>query len=134
MEICNFVIDIIKTKIYKPKQTERKRQPKHICTLHFNNKALEAIRLPQIFNHSHVVSFLSLNTQTKEKVPTVIYKIRQKILKKMINYNETVISRNVNGEIAFSPNTGQCDCTSSTFYDPHYKHIITIDLKIMKKK
>ena len=40
----------------------------------------------------------------------------------------------IGGELAFSINIDQCDCTSSTFCDPHHKHIIAGDLRIMRNR
>ena len=43
-QFYNLIIEIIDTKLYKPKQTKRKKTPKQIGAIRFDNKALEAIR------------------------------------------------------------------------------------------
>ena len=45
---------------------------------------------------------------------------------------ETVSSMFIGGKLAFSIALDQCDCTCSTFCDPHQKHIIIGDLRIVR--
>ena len=70
----NSTLVVIDTKLYKPKQTE-KNPPKHICTIQVDNKTLEAIRLPEVFNTPDVISLSSFNIQTKKYNPTINYKL-----------------------------------------------------------
>ena len=49
-----------------------------------------------------------------------------------MGYKEAFNSICTYEEASFSPNTDQWDCTSSTFCNPHHKHIITEDYKMIK--
>ena len=46
----SFILDAVGTKLCKPEQTKLKKIPKYICTVKFDNKALEFMQLTQIFN------------------------------------------------------------------------------------
>lgn len=48
------------------------------------------------------------------------------------NYKETVNSLHNDEEVALRLNAEQCDCTNSTFVDPHQKYLITGDLRVIK--
>ena len=51
------VLDVIKSKIYKPPPVKHKRKsPFNICKIFFDNKACKFINLPSIF-HDSVVRF-----------------------------------------------------------------------------
>ena len=54
----NYVLDITDTKTYKIKQITPKKTHKHICIVKFDNKALEAIQLPKIFNYPDIIKTL----------------------------------------------------------------------------
>ena len=51
--------------------------------------------------------------------------------KNILDYKEAFNSIYTGEGVAFSLNTNQCNCTSSTFRDPYYKHIIK-DLRIIE--
>ena len=67
-----------------------------------------------MFNSLDVISFLLLT-----------------ICKNILDYKEAFNSIYTDEGVAFSLNTNQCNCTSSTFRDPYYKHIIK-DLRIIE--
>ena len=71
----NYVLNINNTKTYKFKQITPKKTQKHICIVKFNNKALEAIQLPKIFNHPDIINTLSYNSQKKDSIPTATYRL-----------------------------------------------------------
>ena len=64
-----YVLDIIDTKIYKYEQI-RTKQRIHICIFKFDNKALEAIRLPEIFNHPEIIKTLAYNYKRNIAYPS----------------------------------------------------------------
>ena len=53
---------------------------------------------------------------------------------KMLNYKEAVNSIYAEQDVSFCLNTDQCDCTDSSFCNLHHKHIITGDLRMIKKR
>ena len=65
-----------------------------------------------------------------DKQPTVTYKLGKTIRNKISNYKEAVNSIYVDGNVSFYLITVQCDCTDTSFCDPHHKHTITGDLRI----
>ena len=127
----NSTLGITDTKLYKFKQTE-KNPPKHICTIQVDNKTLEAIRLPEVYNTPDVISLLSFNVQTKKYNPTINYKLRKAICNIILNYKRAVDLIYTDKEVAFSLITDQCDRTRSNFCDSHHKQIITRDPRIIK--
>ena len=128
-----YILDIIDTKLYKPKlSAPRKSAPKHICTVNFDNKSIEAISLSQILNHPDIVMALPCDLRDKDSIPVVTYKLGGTIRNKILNYKETVNSISVDEEVSFCLNTDTCDCAESEFCDPHHKHIITGDLRLIK--
>ena len=64
----NYVLDIIVTKTYKFKQILPKERHKYICIVKFDNKTLEAIQLPKIFNHLDNIKTLPYS-YTKDRYP-----------------------------------------------------------------
>ena len=78
------------------------------------NMLQRPFRLPQIFNTSNVFSFLLVHTQTTVNNLTVTCKLSETIRKNIVN------SIHTDGEVAFSLDADQCDCTNSTFVDPHH--------------
>ena len=127
-----YILDIIDTKIFKPKIFTRKTAPKHICTVTFDNKGVEAIRLPKLLNDPEVTSKLPADMQNKENNPVVTYRLGGTIRNKILNYKDTVNSIYADEEVSFSLNTDTCDCEQSSFCNPDHKHIITGDLRIVE--
>ena len=60
-------------------------------------------------------------------------KLDPPIRSKILNYKETVSSLNVfvDEDVSFVENLSSCDCSNSEFCDPHHKHIITGDLRLI---
>ena len=65
--------------------------------------------------------------ENKENRPEVTYKLTNAIKNKILNYKDTVNSIYAEDEISFDP----CECEHSPFIDPHHKHIITGDIRIV---
>ena len=87
-----YILDIIDTKTYKFKQIASKKTHKHIWFVKFDNKTLEVIRLPKIFDHSDVIKTLTYNLQKKDSMTTVTYKVGNTIRKNILNYKDAVNS------------------------------------------
>ena len=127
----NYLLDIIDTRIYKSKQIVPKKTHKHIC---IDNEALEAIPLPKIFNPPDIIKTLTYNLQQKETIPTVTYKLSNNMRNNTLNCKDAVHSIYIDEEVSFSLNTDLCECEKSNYCDPHHKHIITGQLRIIENK
>ena len=55
----NYGFDIIGRQIYNSKEIPPTKTDKNVCIINFDNKLLESIRFPQIFNHSEIIKSLS---------------------------------------------------------------------------
>ena len=55
------------------------------------------------------------------------------IRSKILNYRETVSSLmvHIDEDVSFVENLPSCDCADSEFCDPHHKHIVSGDLRII---
>ena len=129
-----YILDIIDTKLYQPSSLSKKHIPKHICNVRFDNKALESIRLPAILNLPEVVSKLPSDMREKEEIPVVTYSLTNTIRNKILNYKETVESIYVDEDVSFTLNSESCNCSESSFCDPHHNHVITGDLRIIENQ
>ena len=134
-QVYLFILDIIDTKLYKPRDpsfTKSNRvAPNNICNVKFVNKGMELIRLPSILNDPEVIQHLpSKDLQTKENIPVVTYNLGNTIRNKIFNYKQTVESIFINDNNSVC--TGACNCHSSNFVDKDHGHVITGDLKIIK--
>ena len=127
-----YIVDIIDTKLYKPITREGKKSPKNICKIYFSNKGMEDIRLTKILRSPDIVSLLPPQMQQEDDIPMVSYKLQPPIRNKIYNYKETVSSIHVDENGSFNSDLLPCDCDSSDFTDPHHKHIITGDLRIVQ--
>ena len=106
--------------------------PKYTCTVKFYNKTLELIQSPRIFNLPEVVFELPDELKNNDNNPTVTYQLRKTIKNKILNYKEAISSIYGDEDVSFCLNTDKCDCAYSLFCDPHHKHLIGGDLKIIK--
>ena len=82
----------IDTKLFKPSESKKKQAPTFICTINFDNKAIEYIRLSSITNHPDIISILPRDHRTKEDMSVVAYKLGNTIRNKIFNYKGTVDS------------------------------------------
>ena len=130
-----YILDIIDTKLYKPKNTTAKKAPsKFRCTVDFQNKAIETVRLASILRNAHVINLLPADMQSDENIPMVTYKLNNTVRNKIFNYKQTVEDIRVDEEVSFTLNTDLCKCKDSKFFDPHHKHVITGDLRIVENQ
>ena len=125
------VLDLIDSKLYKPKAPKTKKPPpSNICHVFFDNKAVEKINLSRILNDPIIKSSVPLSAKKFER-PTVIYKLSQNIGSKIFNFNKFVSSLNITG----SPNDLSalpCKCNNSPYTDQHHGHIMTGNLSLIK--
>ena len=135
IHIHAYILDMIDTKLYKPlglNTNHKKLPPKNICTVRFDNKGMEHIRLSKIINDKNIVKLLPEKIQEQSHIPVVTFKLCNTIRNKILNYKQTVESIFIDEEVSFSTDTDRCDCQNSKFCDPDHGHIITGDLRIVE--
>ena len=90
--------------------------------------------MSQIFNLSEVIATLPEELQEKEEIPSVAMKLDSPIRNKILNYRQTVSALNVeiDEDVAFLSEQLSCECSISPFCDPHHKHIVTGDLRVIE--
>ena len=123
------LIDTFLTKMYKEPPI-KKKSPKHILPIYFDNKGLEHIKISSILHDDEVISKLPAAFQELD-VPSVVYSLTNTIRNKLFNYKETVNAINTNDRETYGTGITACDCHVSEFKDEHHGHIITGDLRII---
>ena len=78
-----------------------------------------------------VVFQLSHESKNNGNNSALTYQLNKTIRNKIVNYKEAVNYLYVDENVSFFLYTDQCDCADSFFCDPHHKHIITGDLRII---
>ena len=132
-QIYHYVLDIIDTKLLKQEPSPPKRKaPKNVVTIKFVNKGLDEIHVSKIFQMQEVTSLLPEELQGDD-IPACTMKLDPPIRSKILNYRETVSSLNVHvdEDVSFVENLPSCDCANSDFCDPHHRHIVSGDLRII---
>ena len=122
-----YIVDVIDTKIYHPKPFVKKIPPKYICTVNFENKAIENIKLSKILHDKDIIKTLPNILQDEVNVPLVTYKLDKTIRNKILNYNEVIKTTTIEEN-----NSLNCDCANSKFCNPSLNHIITGDLRLVE--
>ena len=133
-QIYHYILDVIDTKLLKDDPPPPKRKaPKNVVTINFVNKGLDNIHVSKIFRSPEVASLLPEELQEKDDMPTCTMKLDPPIRGKILNYKETVSSLDirVDEDVSFVQNLPSCDCSASQFCDPHHKHIVSGDLRII---
>ena len=133
-KVYSYILDIIDTKLYKPSVKNKKPPPKYVCTVFFDNKAVEYIQVSKLLNHPDLVPLLPNSLQDRENRPVVTYKLGPTIRSKIFNYRQTVESIFVDDEVSFTLNSEPCNCAHSKFCDPDHKHVITGDLRLVENE
>ena len=129
----HYILDIIDTKLFKSSEVKKKLPPKNVVTIRFVNKGLDEIHINSIFHSPEVISLLPEELQKEEEIPSCTMKLDPPIRNKILNYRETVSSLNimVDEDVSFVHNLPSCNCHNSEFCDPHHKHIVSGDLRII---
>ncbi len=133
-QVYHYILDIIDSKFLKPEVTvQKKSAPKNVVVIEFVNKGLDDIHLSKIFRSTEVTSLLPEPLRAEDEIPVSTMKLNAPIRSKILNYKETVSDLNicVDEDVSFVENLPSCDCTSSEFCDPHHKHIVSGDLRII---
>ena len=92
----------------------------------FLNKGLEFIKLSSITNHPEIKSYLPEQLKIKCHNPFVTYNLGN------IIRNKTVKSIIIDENVSSDTNTGDSQCSNSSFLDPYHIHIVTGDLLIVE--
>ena len=108
-----------------------KKSPSHILSIFFHNKGLEFIQLKSILRKPSVIS--KLPEKLQEDSPSIVYSLTPTIRNKIFNYKDTVESINTDDIETFGTNLPSCQCQNSPFIDFDHGHIMTGDLKFVKK-
>ena len=83
----SFIIDTIDIKLYKPEQTKQKTSiSNYTCAVKLDNKALQLIGLPLIFNTLEVVFQLTDKLKNNGNNPTITYQLGRTTRTKILNY------------------------------------------------
>ena len=124
-------IDLIESKICKsltPKS--KKKPPKNVCSIFFENKGVEFINIARILRDLDIVKPLP-SSSVKFPIPMVTYKLTPRISTKFFNFNKFVNNLELDLFLT-NPNSLPCKCNNSPFVDKYHKYIVTGDLRIIK--
>ena len=118
---------------------QTKKAPENICIINFVNKGIEHINISRILNLPEAVQSLPESLHEEEKLPKIVMKLGSSIRNKIMKYEATVrsIQHTDDDDVSFTLNsesnsTFPCDCSNSSFCDPHHGHIVTGDLRIVE--
>ena len=89
-----------------------------------------------MFRLPDVVESLPPELQEDLKIPFPTYKLDSPIRNTILNYKDAVnsVHIDIDEDVSIIQNLPSCDCTSSKFCDPHHKHIVTGDLRIIENQ
>ena len=105
-------IDVIESKIYKPLTPKsKKKRPKNVCSIFFENKGVEFINIGRILCDPDILT--------------------APISSKFFNFNKFVNNLDLDLFLT-NPDSLPCKCNNSPFVDKYQKHIVTGDLRIIK--
>ena len=131
--ILDVIQDLVRGRIYfvnfrkNTMQTKKNFLHSNFLKIYFHNKGIELIQLNKLLKKVNPCiprSFSNTNN------PTIIYKRSPTIACKIFNYSKVIKSININEW----KNDESCTCKTSSFCDPHHKHIVTGDLKIIENR
>ena len=120
----HWAIDVIESKICKllPPQM-KKKPPQNVCSILFEKKGVEFI---------NTACFLrDPSSSAKFPMPVVIYKLTPPPCTKCFNFNNLVNKLDLDLFLTNQDNLS-CNCKNSHFAERHHKHIVTVDLWIIR--
>ena len=132
-----YILDTIETLLWKDvTPPEKKSHRENPCIIHFVNKGLNRLGLSKIFKSANVVSLLPPQLQEEKEIPFPTYKLDAPIRSKILNYKAAInsVHIDIDEDISIIHNLPSCECSSSSFCDPHHKHIVTGDLRIVENR
>ena len=125
------VIDFIESKLCSIANNEldKKQLPNNLCTIYFDNKAVEMVNLSRIIRDKSLVQTLP-NIPNKFTSPMITYKLSLPVSSKIFNFKKFVNKLDTNLFIQ-DKSIFPCYCNNSPFKDPYHNHIVSGDLKIV---
>ena len=132
-----YIVDIIDTLLWKEiKPQEKKTRRENPCIIHFVNKGFNRLGVSKIFRSADVVALLPPQLQGENEIPFPTYKLDAPIRSKILNYKDAIssIQVEIDEDVSVVHNLPSCECSTSPFCDPHHKHVITGDLRIIENQ
>ena len=131
-----YVSDIIDTFFLKNVTPQEKVHLENPCIINFTNKGFNRLGLSKIFRLPDVVASLPPDLQEELKIPFPTYKLDAPIRNKILNYKDAVnsVHIDIDEDVSIIRNLPSCECSTSPFCDPHHKHIVTGDLRIIENQ
>ncbi len=120
------VSDIEHHRLYKPVSVHSTEQRRYFLKILFDNKGIDLVNLPGIFNDPKVSSAIPIYFKNQSS-PCISYKYSNTISSKIFNHNKAVEDFCVDS----LGDGSSCNCSSSKFKYDHSGHIITGDLSII---
>ena len=133
----DLVADLLNFKIRnKSPQTMSKNKTKQpFMTVQFVNKGVEMVNLSRILNNQAIKKTLPFRklSDRNRNTPLVSYTYTPTIRNKILNYKMVLEEFDLNQHPPES-HPLPCDCSTSSFIDHHYGHVITGDLNIINNE
>ena len=132
-----YILDVIDTLLWKDVTPPNpKAHHDNPCIIHFVNKGFNRLGLSKIFRLPDVVSSLPPELQGEHEIPFPTYKLDPPIRNHILNYKEAInsVRIEIDEDVSVIHNLPSCECSSSPFCDPHHKHIVTGDLRIIENQ
>ena len=107
----------------------KKKRPKNVCSIFFENKGVEFINIACILCDPDIIKSLP-SSSVKFPIPTVTYKLTPPISTKFFNFNKFVNNLDLDLFLT-NPDSLPHKCNNSPFVDKYHKHIVTGDLRII---
>ena len=125
-------IDPIEFKIFKSLAPKlKKKPPQNVFSIFFKNNGVEFVNIDCILRDPVIVNSLP-SSSVEFPIPMVTYKLTPPISTKFFNFNKFVNSLDLDLFLA-NPDSLPCKCNNFPFADGHHKHIVTGDLRIIRK-
>lgn len=118
--VSDFISDIINFRMKKKKQ-----RPDNFMRIVFDNPGVELINIASLLHKVHDAIPSSFSRQT---TPTVLFLRTPSIGSKIFNYKDVI--ENIETKKWLSEDH-PCNCSDSSFCDPHHGHIMTGDLNFI---
>ena len=129
-EIADLALDMINFRLFKQKEKEKVKRSVFLKTF-FQNKRVERLGIPSVLREK--MKFLP-EVLKDEDPPTVIYQRSKTIGSTIFNYKKVVQDFIASDWMGNNINKHTCECKNSVFSDPHHKHVVTMDLRIIEDR